>query len=52
MSEVPLYSLSGMVDITCDLGGAFEMLTHSTFPEVLRPSSSSSSVVHTGVPRS
>jgi len=27
----------GVVDITCDIGGAFEMLTHSTFPEVLPP---------------
>jgi hypothetical protein len=26
--------LLGVVDISCDIGGAFEMLTHSTLPEV------------------
>ena len=25
--------LLGVVDISCDIGGAFEMLTHSTYPE-------------------
>ena len=27
--------LLGVVDISCDIGGAFEMLSHSTHPEVI-----------------